>query len=208
MGPSSSWSFCRRVLALLGKRLPDSNFAPDPWHLDGVAFKIQWKPLGYDEIPDVSNLPPLDYALFLFNSVKFYFGVMFYIIDEPSYLKHLKELYEDPIAKATESRLWFAQYLLILAFGKAISSSSAHRDAPPGYQYAVRAMALMPNLSGMNDALQSIEALALASLYFQSIDMRMAAFHHVSYASLSVLTSEMLTKLPKSDRPGSAHVYS
>lgn len=181
MGPSSSWSFCRRVLALLGKRIPDSNFAPDPWHLDGVAFKIQWKPLGYDEVPDVTNLPHVDYALFLFNTVKFYLGASFYVVDESSYHKHLNELYENPAVKAANSRLWFAQYLLILAFGKAISNSSARKEAPSGYQYAVRAMALMPNLSGMEDTFQSIQALTLAALYLQSIDMRMAAFHHVRY---------------------------
>ena len=183
MGPTSSWSFCRRILALLGKRVPESNFAPDPWHLDGMAFKMQWKPLGRDEAPDVSNLPPLDYALYLFNTVKFYFGVIFYVIDESSFLKDLHELYEDAATKARESRLWYAQYLLILAFGKAIIANLGPCETPSGYQYAVRAMSLMPDLSGMDvDANESIQALALAALYLQSIDMRVAAFQHVSLA--------------------------
>ncbi|KAF7563413.1 hypothetical protein G7046_g724 [Stylonectria norvegica] len=183
MGPSSSWSFCRRVLALIGKRVPESNCAPDPYHLDGVAFKMQWKPLGRDEAPDISNLPPLDYALFLFNTVKFYFGVIFHLIDEPSYLHDLHELYRDTATKASQSRLWYAQYLLILAFGKAIVNNSGPRDTPSGYQYAVRAMSLMPDLSGMDvDNHQSIQALTLAALYLQSIDMRVAAFQHIGQA--------------------------
>ncbi|CAM1507747.1 Fc.00g045950.m01.CDS01 [Cosmosporella sp. VM-42] len=183
MGPTSSWSFCRRTLALLGKRLPESNCAPDPWHLDGMAFKMQWKPLGREEAPDISNLPPLDYALHLFNSVKFYLGVIINLIDEPRYLKDLHEFYEDATTKASESRLWYAQYLLILAFGKAILNSSGPRKSPSGYHYAVRAMSLMPDLSGMDvDANEAIQALALASLYLQSIDMRVAAFQHIGQA--------------------------
>ncbi|PKX93532.1 fungal specific transcription factor domain-containing protein [Aspergillus novofumigatus IBT 16806] len=160
MGPSSSWSFCRRVLALIGKHVLESNYLPDPWHLDGVAFKLHWTPLRSDE---------------------FYFGHLFYIIDEPSYLHHLQELYRDPATKATSSRLWYAQYLLILAFGKAFVVQSSSQEGPSGSQYASRAMALLPDLPGIYcEPLDSIRALALAALYFQSIDMRVAAFQHAS----------------------------
>ncbi|KAF7164537.1 hypothetical protein CNMCM5623_009034 [Aspergillus felis] len=183
MGPSSSWSFCRRVLALIGKHVPESSYLPDPWHLDGVAFKLHWTSLRSDEVPDTTNLPPLDYALFLFNTVKFYFGHLFYIIDEPSYLQHLQELYRDPATKATSSRLWYAQYLLILAFGKAFVVQSSSQEGPSGSQYASRAMALLPDLSGIYcEPLDSIRALTLAALYFQSIDMRVAAFQHIGQA--------------------------
>ncbi|KAJ5256899.1 transcriptional regulator family: Fungal Specific TF [Penicillium angulare] len=130
MGPTSSWSFCRRVLALIGRRVPESNCPPDPWHLDGMAFKLQWRPASPDEIPDVSNLPPLDYALFLFNTVKFYFGFLSFMIDEESYLRDLYEFYEDPAEKATGSRYWYAQYLLVLAFGKAFLSQKGSSGAP------------------------------------------------------------------------------
>lgn len=181
MGPSSSWSFCRRVLALIGKHVPEANCPPDPWHLDGGVFKMQLRPLGVNEVPDTTNLPPLDYALFLFNTVKFYFGPLFYLIDEPSYLRHLHELYENTTAKAASSRLWYAQYLLILAFGKAFIVQNSSHEGPAGYQYANRAMSLLPDLSGMDrEPLLSIQALTLAALYFQSVDMRVAAFQHVS----------------------------
>ncbi|KAK1708865.1 fungal-specific transcription factor domain-containing protein [Colletotrichum lupini] len=182
MGPTSSWSFCRRVLALLGKRLPEA--APDPWHLPHEgAFRMQWTPLGATETPDVSNLPPLDYALFLFNTVKFYLGAVFYVIDEPSFLKNLHELYEDPAGKASSARLWYAQYLLVLAFGKAFVVNSISHTAPPGVQYAARAMSLLPDLSGLNpDAIPAIQALALAALYFQCLDMRLAAYQHIGQA--------------------------
>ncbi|KAI8244267.1 Proline utilization trans-activator [Colletotrichum sp. SAR 10_96] len=145
---------------------------------------MQWKPLGLNEEPDVSNLPPLDYAMFLFNTAKFYLGAVFYLIDEKSFMKNLHEFYDDPAAKASSSRLWYAQYLLILAFGKAfvVNQSSSH-TGPAGVQYATRAMSLLPDLSGLEpDTISSIQALALAAVYFQCLDMRLAAFQHIGQA--------------------------
>ncbi|OGM39385.1 hypothetical protein ABOM_011804 [Aspergillus bombycis] len=183
MGPSSSWSFCRRVLALLGKRVPESNSPPDPWHLDGMAFKLQWKQVPPEETPDVTNIPPLDYALFLYNTAKYYLASLSFLIDETLYLQELHEFYLDPAAKAASRRSWFAQYLLVLAFGKAFITQRNPSGSPTGHQYASRAMALLPDLSGIHeDPLTSIQALSLAALYFQSIDMRKAAFQHIGQA--------------------------
>lgn len=180
MGPCSSWSFCRRVLSLLGWRLPESLFQPDPGHFDGESFRLQWTPLGHHEIPDVPNVPPMDYALFLFNTAKFYLGSILYIIDEAEFLRNIHEFYNDPVAKVVSSRHWYAQFLLILAFGKASIANERFRDGPPGYQYAARAMALMPDLAGLApDPVQAVQALALGAVYLQSVDMRVGASHHV-----------------------------
>ncbi|RSL61635.1 hypothetical protein CEP53_005023 [Fusarium sp. AF-6] len=183
MGPASSWAFCRRVLALLGKNLPEANNESFPWHLDGVAFRLQWKPLMPDEPPDVSNLPPADYALFLIQTARFYLGPLASLIDETEFIRHFRELYEDASAKASSCKLWYAQYLLMLAFGKAFLSGRNADGSPPGYQYAARAMQLMPELAGIAlDPVLSAQALTLAAIYFQSIDMRVAAFQHIGHA--------------------------
>ncbi|KAJ5366316.1 Transcription factor [Penicillium brevicompactum] len=183
MGPTSSWSFCRRVLALIGRKVPESNCPPDPFHIDGTAFKLHWRPFPPDEVPDVTNLPPLDYALFLFNTVKFYFGFLSFMIDETSYLRDLHEFYKDPAAKASSARPWYCQYLLVLAFGKAFLTQKNHSGTPPGHQYASRAMALLPDLSGIDEnPLACIQALSLGAVYLQSIDMRRAAFQHIGHA--------------------------
>ncbi|KAJ5497430.1 Transcription factor [Penicillium fimorum] len=183
MGPTSSWSFCRRVLALIGQKVPESNCPPDPFHIDGVAFKLTWRPYPPDEVPDVTNLPPLDYALFLFNTVKFYFGFLSFMIDENAYLEDLHAFYRDPPAKAASNRPWYCQYLLVLAFGKAFLTQKNPSGTPPGHQYASRAMALLPDLSGVDeDPLGCIQALSLGAVYLQSIDMRRAAFQHIGQA--------------------------
>ncbi|KAF5622966.1 heterokaryon incompatibility het-6 [Fusarium sp. NRRL 52700] len=183
MGPASSWAFCRRVLALVGKHLPEANNEPLPWHLDGVAFRLQWRPLMPDEPPDISNLPPSDYAYFLIQTARFYLGPLASLIDEAEFLQHFKELYQDASAKATSCKLWYAQYLLMIAFGKAFLGGKSADGSPPGYQYAARAMPLMPELAGIAlDPVLSAQALTLAAMYFQSIDMRVAAYQHIGQA--------------------------
>ncbi|PNP85927.1 hypothetical protein FNYG_00983 [Fusarium nygamai] len=183
MGPASSWAFCRRVLALVGKHLPEANNEPLPWHLDGVAFRLQWRPLMPDEPPDVSNLPPSDYAYFLIQTARFYLGPLASLIDEAEFLQHFKELYQDASAKAASCKLWYAQYLLMIAFGKAFLGGKSADGSPPGYQYAARAMPLMPELAGIAlDPVLSAQALTLAAIYFQSIDMRVAAYQHIGQA--------------------------
>ncbi|KAJ6790018.1 hypothetical protein PWT90_06743 [Aphanocladium album] len=182
MGPSSSWSFCRRVLTLLGQHLPDQGYVADPGHFDG-GHKLIWNPVSWDETPDVSNLPPLDYALLLFNVAKFYLGSIFYLIDEQDWLRNLYELYEDQAAKAEKSRHWYAQYLLILAYGKVFITNQSSAEGPTGHQYAARAMALMPDLSGLApDSITAVQALVLGAVYLQSIDMRVGALQHVCHA--------------------------
>ncbi|KAJ4266162.1 hypothetical protein NW762_004142 [Fusarium torreyae] len=169
MGPASSWAFCRRVLALVGKHLPDTNNEPPPWHLDGVAFRLQWRPLMPDEQPDISNLPPSDYAFFLVQTARFYLGPLASLIDEAEFLQHFKELYQDASAKASSS------------FGKAFLGGKSADGSPPGYQYAARAMPLMPELAGIAlDPVLSAQALTFAAIYFQSIDMRVAAYQHLA----------------------------
>lgn len=179
MGPTSSWSFCRRVLALLGKRIPEA--APDPWHRpDQGAFPIHWVPLPHDENPEVSNLPPLDYALHLLSTAKFYLGNLFVVIDEPEFIRSIHELYEDPAAKAKANRTWYALFLLVLAFGKAFPAFTRSRREPPGSAYALRAMTMLPDMTSLySDPVVAGQTLVLAALYFQSLDMRVAAYYHV-----------------------------
>ncbi|EEY17191.1 conserved hypothetical protein [Verticillium alfalfae VaMs.102] len=198
MGPSSTWALCRRVLALIGKRIPEGTLAPDPWHLDGKALRLRWRPVALDETPDVSNLPPLDYALFLFNTVKFYLGLVFYIIDEPTFLRNLHEFYENPVVKASACRSWFAQYLFVLAYGKAFIVNQSSPEGPAGYQYAVRAMGMLPDLSGLDsDQISGIQALALAAVYLQSVDMRLAAFQHIGQALRICIIEGMHRHMPE-----------
>lgn len=181
LAPSSSWAFCRRVFGLLGKGIPpESKNGSEPFITDGQACKMEWQPLSRTETPDVSDLPPIDYALFLYHAAKYHFGIMNHLIEETTYLESLYELYENPVAKASKSRLWYAQHLLVLAFGKSFVSHKRSHGKPAGYAFAARAMALLPSQAEMGpDPLLSVQVLTLAAVYLQSVDMRVSAFQYV-----------------------------
>lgn len=129
----------------------------------------------------MSGLSSLDYALYLFNTVKFHLGQLFRMIDEELFLQEMNAFYENAQAKATTSRLWYAQYLMILAFGKAFLVQYKAGAAPPGSEYAVRALSLIPEIRDMyGERILEIEVYCLAALYLQCVDLRITAFQYVS----------------------------
>ncbi|KAH7141759.1 hypothetical protein EDB81DRAFT_797575 [Dactylonectria macrodidyma] len=184
MGPTSTWSFFRRVITLIEQCSPPSAHSPsEPFNTDGTAFRLTWVPRAANEIPDISDLPPPDYALYLFHTVKFHFGPLFQIVDEPVFLFRLKQFESNSLELVQTHRLWFVEYLLVLAFGEALTSKKGPSPTPAGSGFAARAMALMPDFAQLHDeGLLSIEILALAALYFHSIDMRVSAFQYIGQA--------------------------
>lgn len=157
---------------MMSQRLHPDVAYDIPYYLDGDIYPLQWKSSS-DAAPDISGLPSMDYALYLFNTVKFHLGQTFRLLDEETFTTHMQEFYYgDATKKATDSRLWFIQFLLVLSFGKAFLDQSKKRD-PPGAAYFVRAMSLMPDYSSIwRDTLLAIEVMALAALYLYSIDRR------------------------------------
>lgn len=148
---------------------------------DGI-YSVQWKPYPVDEPPDISGLPPVDYALYLFDTVKFHLGQKYRFFDEEALVKQIKDFYYGGAAeKIACSRLWFVQFLLVLAFGKAFLSHKKGSKDPPGANYFVRAMSLMPDHATLwRESLLAIEVLALAGLYLYSIGQRESSHVHVS----------------------------
>lgn len=134
---------------------------------------------------DLAKLPPVDHALMLYNIVKFRLGELFGIVDEKSFLKLFDEFHRCPLKTAQMHRLWFIKYLMILAFGKALTSyPTPTAIAPSGSDLAARALSLLPDVAFLQDerpALLAIEVLALIALYFQSIDMRSPAYQYVRF---------------------------
>lgn len=168
---------------MIDRHIPDSDSPPDPWNLDGVAFKLDWQRLGPNEEPSVDDLPSHEYATFLFNTFKYHLGYFSGIIDEHYFLGCLDEFYQQPRLVASRSRQWFAQYLFVLAFGEALVNPST---SDFGSQYASRAMPLLPDLHFLDrDPLSGIESLCLAALYLHSVDLRITAFQHVRLQPLS-----------------------
>ena len=182
LGPTSTWSFCRRALAVLEANSPSSDGSQAPLNLDGAAFRLRWEPKSRVDQSDLKNLPAADYSLYLFNTVKFHLAELSGLIHERTFLEHFEHFQQDPLRTAESQRLWFIQYLFVIAFGKAFlaQSGQAAPSVPFGSEYASRAMALFPDLVQMHDeGLLAIEVLALVALYFQSVDIRAVAYQYV-----------------------------
>ncbi|CAG7996161.1 unnamed protein product [Penicillium salamii] len=186
LGHTSTWSFCRRVFKLLEDDALCLNSHRAPLNLDGTAFRLHWQPKAVVDASDLAKLPPVDHALMLYNIVKFRLGELFGIVDEKSFLKLFDEFHRCPLKTAQMHPLWFIKYLMILAFGKALTSyPTPTAIAPSGSDLAARALSLLPDVAFLQDerpALLAIEVLALIALYFQSIDMRSPAYQYIGQA--------------------------
>ncbi|GAB1210333.1 hypothetical protein APSETT445_009124 [Aspergillus pseudonomiae] len=146
LAPTSVWSFTARLSVMLSEKLQLESPYTTPSQLDQDIYPLRWKQATAEGPPDISGLPSVDHALYLFDTVKFHLGVKYRFFDERTFLGHIHEFYYgDAAQKATESRLWFVQFLLVLAFGNAFLLQSRNAKDPPGSKFFVRAMALMPD---------------------------------------------------------------
>lgn len=176
------WSFTARLTLMMTERLNlESHSAPNL--IDRDIYLLHWRPAPPDDQPDIHGLPSLDHALYLLNTVMFYMGQNYFLFEKKTFLAHLHEFYYgDALSKAMEYKLWFVQYLLVLAFGSAfVIQPTKNTREPPGAKYFIRAMSLMPEHSTLwKDSLLAIEVLGLAGLYLYSIDHRESAHVYVS----------------------------
>lgn len=148
-----------------------------------AIYPLHWTPALPDAPIDISGLPSIDHSLFLLTSVKFNFSQVYRLFDEEAFIDHIKGFYYgDGVQKASRNRLWFVQFLLMLAFGKAFSTHSQGTGGTvPGGDYFCRAMSLMPDLTSIwQSGVAAIEVLALASLFMYCLDHRQSAHLYVS----------------------------
>jgi proline utilization trans-activator len=152
-----------------------------PNSLDREIYPLHWRHGGVDVPIDISGLPSIDHALYLFNTVKFHLDSSYRFFEEEAFLGHVHEFYHgDALRKASECRLWFVQFLLVLAFGNAFLLQSRDPKGPPGSKFFVRAMSLMPDHASLwKEGLLAVEVLALCGLYLYCIDHRESAHVYV-----------------------------
>ncbi|KAE8153471.1 hypothetical protein BDV25DRAFT_149542 [Aspergillus avenaceus] len=184
LGPTSTWSFSRRILNTIQARLSPHSPKPIPLAVDGDAYQLQWRQVSSEEYPDLSGLPSLEHALYLVNTVQFHFSHLYQVFDEDEFLRHLYEFYDDAAGKVLESRLWYVQFLVVLAFGEALLVPVRNAsNAASWSRYFTRAMSLLPDITSLwQDPVLAIEVLTLIALYFHSIDMRDTAYCYVGHA--------------------------
>lgn len=158
-----------------------------PLSQDGDIYRFEFGHDQGDAATDLKGIPPLDYSLYLVNTVKFHLCHLFGLFDETDFITHLHEFYHDASEKIAQSKFWYIQFLLVLAFGKAFLSrpQSNKTERPPGATLFTRAMALLPGHSHFwTDPLLAIEVLAMAALYLYSVDKKESAYLYVSVQAL------------------------
>ncbi|KAL4983173.1 hypothetical protein BDW68DRAFT_194628 [Aspergillus falconensis] len=198
-GPTSSWSFTHRVLNSMAERFSPHTPVEIPFHTDGDAYQVYWGSVRPDETPDVSDLPSHDYALYLVSTTRFHLGELFHLFDEEEFLADLDELYDDVQAKVQTSRLWYIQFLIVMAFGEAFLSPTTHKPASKSgsSQYFTRAMALLPDQSKLwDDPILAIEVLAAVALYLYSLDMRDSSCCYIGQAMRIAVIEGLHRTLP------------
>lgn len=131
---------------------------------------------------DLDDLPSLDYAVHLKQIVDFHFGQILHFFDETVFTQRLFSFYESQtVGKAEADRLWFVQFLLVLAFGKAFVVRKKQAQCLPGSNLFLRAVSLLPDCTMFfRDILTAIEVLTAISFYYQSADSRNVAYNYVS----------------------------
>lgn len=140
----------------------------------------------------------------MLNTVQFHFGYLYRLFDEDEFLFNLYEFYDDAASKVQSNRLWYVQFLMILAFGEAFLAPVRRASNTASWtKYFSRAMSLLPDVTGLwQEPILSIEVLTLIGLYFHSVDMRDTAYVYVS----DVSSWAMVVAKP-ADWPCNAHGF-
>ncbi|KAL5361712.1 fungal-specific transcription factor domain-containing protein [Aspergillus floccosus] len=202
LAPTSAWSLTARLIVMMTEKLNVSPAINAPnFYLDGDIYPFTWNRSSASEPPDISGLPSMNYALYLFNIVKFHLGQICRFFDEESFISHMHKFYASSTPEeATKPRFWFVQFLLVLALGNAFWSRPRNLSGPPGSKFFARAMSVMPTgTSTGKDSLLAIETLALAGVYLYSIDHREAAHVHVGHAIRIAQLEGLHTQLPEEE---------
>ncbi|WZH42385.1 Zn2-C6 fungal-type domain-containing protein [Fusarium acuminatum] len=189
MGTSSNWSFNKRVLTMTHERLTGTPLPTHNLHfagLEGKVFDLRWdgtRKSTTQDMPDMSTLPTKDFALYLINSVKFHCSWLYNLFDEDIFMKRFHRFHKNRAEHIREEPLWFVHYLLVLALGKAFVVQSTKSRRPPGSDFFVQAMKLMPDFNFFEcDIIDEMQVLCCAALYLQCVDRIQEAYRLVCSA--------------------------
>ncbi|KAH6895914.1 fungal-specific transcription factor domain-containing protein [Thelonectria olida] len=169
---------------LFRHHLQESDLPNIPINEESRAYDLNWASSPFDKPLSFDGLPSPDHAIYLIESLKFHVGQLFHLFDEKRFMQRLRDFYADPAQHVKRDRIWYVQFLAVLALGKAVATNPAKGSRTlPGSALFSRAMSLMPDSSYLfNDALTAIETLCVVALYLQSADMRNSAYIYTSQA--------------------------
>lgn len=166
---------------MLSEKLHPENPSIPADIIDPDVYTVAWATSFCTESVDLSGLPSLEYAIYLYNTVKFHLGQTYRLFDESEFEKEIRAFYASDLPREQTSRLWITKFFMILAFGTAFHSLPTTSQEPPGGKFFKRAMALVPDTTTLwKNSLLAIEVLGLIALYLFCLDDRESANIYVS----------------------------
>ncbi|KAG9769159.1 hypothetical protein KCU88_g6965, partial [Aureobasidium melanogenum] len=199
LGTSSNWSFACRVLSIANHTAMQEPFAPDTLLFDGTAYMAEWDRLTLSAETSEPTLPSRDHSLYLINTVKFHLGHLFHLFDEETFMFNFHRFYQNPHGTVHGPGLWYIQYLLILAFGKAFVVHKT-KQTPPGAEFFAHAEKRLPEMTNLcRDPMNATEILCCIALYFQALDFRSSAYNFVGLATRIALVEGYHTDMQGKD---------
>ncbi|KAJ5380211.1 uncharacterized protein N7496_002639 [Penicillium cataractarum] len=201
LGTSSNWSFTRRVLSVAHQHVHKEPLPTESLIFEGASYNLDWD--GWRTDPMLANpiIPSLDHAQYLINAVGFRCGGLYHLFDETDFMKSLHDFYsQEPPSRATVKSLWYIHFLLILAFGKSFTQHQSQGRKPPGTEYFVKALQLLPDHYFLySSPMISTEILCCIALFYQSLDCRSPAHNYVGQAMRLAMAHGMHTDMPIRD---------
>ncbi|KAJ5141611.1 hypothetical protein N7526_002606 [Penicillium atrosanguineum] len=196
LGPSSNWSFTRRVLSLTHEHIYQEPLPTGALLFDGATYDLGWDGLRTAQNADTPAVPTFDHAIYLINTVKFRCGQLYHLFDETEFMRNLHEFYTEPKPNATGS-LWYIHFLLIIAFGKGFVKHKQQGTKPAGAELFVNALQLLPDVSVLHqEPIESTEILCCVALYLQALDFRSSAHNYIGQAMRMAMAEGMHIQMP------------
>ncbi|KAF3046110.1 hypothetical protein E8E12_011155 [Didymella heteroderae] len=198
MGTSSNWSFHGQVLSLVHEHIHKSPLPAADLLFDGSAYDLPWD--GTRHLPESASpvIPSVDHAIFLINAVKFHCAQMMHLFEEEEFMSNLHTFYSSTGDKTVwKESLWYIHFLIIIAFGKTFVQQKHHSLRPPGADFFIHALQLLPDTNRLcRDPIVATEVLCCIALYLQSLDSRNAAHVTIGQAMRIALIQGMHTDMP------------
>ncbi|KAJ5263252.1 hypothetical protein N7478_010857 [Penicillium angulare] len=196
LGTSSNWSFTRRVLSLTHDRIYQEPLPTGALAFDGAIYDLGWDGLRGNHRSEIPTVPSFDHAMYLINSVKFRCGQLYHLFDETEFMAGLHDFYSQPKPTPTTG-LWYIHFLLMLSFGKGFVQHKMQGNKPPGSEFFVKALQLLPDLSLLHqEPIESTEILCCVALYLQALDYRSSAHNYIGSAMRMAMAEGMHTQMP------------
>ncbi|KAJ5889418.1 hypothetical protein N7504_010228 [Penicillium tannophilum] len=196
LGTSSNWSFTRRVLSLTHEFIYQEALPTGALAFDGATYDLGWDGLRTPQRPDIPTVPTFDHAMYLINTVKFRCGQLYHLFDEAGFMGGLHDFYSRSKPNATSS-LWYIHFLLMLAFGKGFVQHKLQGNKPPGAEFFVKALQLLPDISVLHqEPIESTEIMCCIALYLQALDCRSSAHNYIGSAMRMAMAEGMHTQMP------------